>query len=233
MDTSVIGNYAFPGFQQIEPEHLFGFSKAYNMQLPELKERIKKSVGIITFSAKRLDSTTGEIRTKKFTGTVKKHEEKGFLFCTREPEGQDEAETEIFFRYDNILGYVPCLSEKTNPYGFRHTEVVKDYLHWWRSLHETLSNLPQAHYVVLQYKYSASQRLFRDGNYRIFAKLIKTNGSNLEFWHYTTRAWVSPEDYYANIIPHLEIDRCIAPDRFLSSITVFQGDYHMNPYDEE
>lgn len=234
MNTFMMGNYVFPDSQHVEPEHLFGFSKQYLTQLPNLKKRIKESTGIITLPVKRLDSHSGEASTKLFTGMIKANEPNGFWFYTREPDApEDEKDAEIFFRYDNILGNVPCLSDQTNPYGFAHTETVRDYLLWWRSLHSILTTLPASHYVELRYKYSVRNSLFRKGNYRIIAKLTRINGSNLEFWHFKTNAWISSEEHYANIIPHSEIDRCVAPDRYLSAVTIYKGNFYMNPYDEE
>ena len=226
--------YLFPLFDEVEPEHLFGFHKEYLNQLPELKAMIAAKFRKQTEICVKRIQPNGSVKHKIFRGFIESFSEKGFNLLTNETWNciHDDLQT-IFFRFDNILADVPVLSFETPIFDFRSKSKAKKYMLWLEDIKKELEKLIGTdHNVILNYKYSKTKPLFRDGHYHVISKITEVNKSNLKFDHFKTMAYINNEQSYIDLVPREnEIDRFIAGDRYLSSITIRNENYQINYHD--
>jgi len=79
------------------------------------------------------------------------------------------------------------------------------------------------HIARLHFHYSATNKLFRVGNYTVECKIVKVNFSNVEYEHCRTFVQLPGAETYAylNEAPGRTTDRFIAPDRYLKEVCIF------------
>ncbi len=226
----------FPFSHTLEPEDLYVLSAEYKESLQEFNKYLKSHKRqFVTILVKRLNPDT-TIKQKLFSGKLLSVQNNGFTILTSDSWGAvSETPVKHFFRTDNPLGDVPVISENINPYVMSYREEIRAYIKWLNFVRDALIKLPETpHYVRLDYKYTKQNSLFREGNFHVIAKIKEVNHSNLELYRYAAKAYVDKDHIYANIIPTTDIDRYLAPDRYLHQVTITEGiEYPHNPYDEE
>ena len=225
----------YPGYASIEPEDLFLFSEEYLKEISsfisELKT-LKEKREVTTLSFTRIQPD-GSIKEKSMSGFICEVDEqkRNFTFASLQffdNEAINEDMVPILIRTDNVLGLIPKILRTGSPFSEEPSKKTRAYVAWLRNtmIPSLNSCIGKEHFVKFLWKYSKKNELFRNGNYYSEGEILQVNRSNVEFNHFGTFAKWGGERY-VDIIPRIspnhEIDRFIAPDRFLYGVVIHFG----------
>jgi len=229
----------FPDFGNIEPENLISLTKEYvNEHVPKLINFVKKNEGKTKeISFKRINPN-GVISEKIIFGTIGKTNGNHFIFTANTDMNGTISEIPMVFtvRWDNVLGMIPILPSKKgmSVYEDSSSTETKKYFEVLGDMKNLLQkSIGLNGHVKAFYRYNEQNRLYRDGNFCVECQPLKVNNSNFEYYHYKTSAYISKDDYYADILQrNNEVDRFIAPDRYLYKVQYVGSPYSGNSIDD-
>jgi hypothetical protein len=219
----------------IQPSNLITLNEDYQEKLRDFKQYISTRVNsrhIAYFSTQRITQHGPTIVDKKMFVTL--IQPNGF-YATQ--NYKDETDTPVFFRYDNVLGEIPCLQIDKNTNFF---EISNDFPEISKQLLELYEDLKHHNTggIELEYQY-APRTTFEGKKFSILGNLIQVNKSNIEYQH--VRTWggeliqlnKTDKTYsLVDLVPHREIDRFIAPDRILREIRLHDVCFQINTGDQ-
>ena len=222
----------FPMYEELEPEDLIIFNQDYLEHISKVMEYVSKNEkSPIRLLFRRIHYSNGTIPEKSIWGVpqdVKTNfKDESFVFSTNEnmEGGLFSPPIKILIRPRNVLGMLPFLTSTTikNPFEENSLSGSKDFFEWLIELKKFLEQfVGTEHFVKFFYKYSKRCPFFRNGNYHVVGKISKVNLSNVEYTHYQTFSCCPEYDKYVNLgeLPG-EVDRFIAPDRYLWKVIVY------------
>jgi len=229
----------FKDYHLVEPENLISLSDAYTEKVPEIREflqnNLQKTVEILLC---RINSN-GSFNRKLISGIVKTVDDSRFTLLTAEDfHSKYDNLITLTVRFENVLGDVPLLPHQSaiHPYEIESSKQFSDYFQIFIPKMMTLmkSCIGTTHAATVYYHYSKTQPLHRNGNYKVECSILEVNRSNFKYDHARTISFIDKEHSYVNIVPNRDVDRYIAPDRFIKKVTVHFGDtHHINPHDDE
>jgi hypothetical protein len=228
----------FCGFNSVEPMQLISFNKKYLDHVTILKNYLYRNQGRqVQILLVRINQN-GLTSEKIITGNVGQIMNNQFNFTTSEDfSGVYDYPQDRTFRFDNVLGNVPLLptESKIKPFKIGSSELFSSYfcsLLKMRKLLKECVNI--THAATLYYRYCKEKPSFRNGNYKVECEILKVNQSNVQFQHFRTFSYVNSDNSYVNIVPYVDFDRFIAPDRYLQKVNVNFGIKHsINLCDDE
>lgn len=238
MSTNILSVPAmvkYDGSLSVEPENLIKFSDEYKERhIPQLLAFIKEHIGEkveLSFVRMKRD---GSLARKVVSCNILKLIGDRFIISTTESLDSNieyDDSRQILVRTDNVLGAVPMLLLETGtdiePFEADLSIATLDYFGFLNEAIELMKScvgLDNASTFLWRYG-----KFFPKGNFFTEGKIVKVNESNVE---YDCVRICTPE--YTDIIPHLEIDRFMAPDRYLQGFKTRLGEKHqVNPSDDE
>lgn len=224
---------SFAGFKNVEPEDLIVFSEEYINHLPYLKNFIKdnmnKNVSIPTLRMNK----AGYYSKKFIHGSIVTMDEDSFTISTSEDYyGVRDHYFELLIRFDSVLGIIPLHPEqsKMNPLTVDSSKL-KDYFTALSEMKDLLTECLDKENcaITIYYRYTKENPDFYKGDYKVeFNEVLEVNLSNLKYKHLRTTVQLSGQSHYhyVNLDEHDEIDRFIAPDRYLYKVVVNLGTVH-------
>ncbi len=221
----------FSDYKSVEPEQLHSFTKEYENIRPSIEEDVRLNQGkIIEIPIGRVNSD-GSFSSKIITGQVGEIGDKYFFLKTKKDLSNtyDEPVT-ILIRLDNTLGMIPLHSSQPdmNPLSVN----VKEFRSYFKALTEMrkllLECINTEHALTLHYRYSKTNMAFRKGGYKVEGEVMEVNKSNIVYKHLRTLVLLPGEDkyHYVNLLEKEEIDRFVAPDRYLQAVNINFGAKH-------
>jgi hypothetical protein len=239
METQDLQTMIFPGFEKIEPEDLISLSADYRKHSPEVKEFAKKNIGKtkeMHFARINLD---GSLTERTIFGTILQVEENYFHWSSNENfDGtKNEKPVNSIMRFENVLGIIPILPSAKGIilYEDDSSEKTRGYFLWLNEARKLMQCYTDTtHAATLHFRYNKEKELFRNGNYKIECSLVTVNHSNVAYNHNRTFAFKNRNERYVDLIPRSnEIDRFIAPDRYLSGVTIVPNRQHQFNYADD
>jgi hypothetical protein len=226
----------FYKFQLIEPKDLISFSKRYLDHGSILKPYLVANQGKrIKLVLARINPEGSFVR-KLVYGTVGDIKDNQFIFSTTQDfHNVYESPIDLVIRFDNVLGTVPLLPKsRLKPFKVGSSAKLRSYFNALKKMRKLLEEcVGKVHAAKLRYRYCKEKPTFRDGNYTTECEILKVNKSNVQFKHFRTSAFVNPENKHINLNSGIDIDRFVAPDRYLQEVIVTFGIKHnFNPIDD-
>ena len=218
------------------------FSEDYGNHLPMLKkfitDNLHKQVDIPTV---RINGD-GSSSRKIIHGTLTSIEDNSFTIITREDYyGIRDHSFELLIRFDSVLGIVPLHPQqpRMDPLAV-DTRKLKHFftaLTEMKDIMKECLNTTEDYAITLFYRYTKANPDFREGNYKVdCSEIIEVNRSNLKYKHLRTTVQLPGKTnyHYVDLHERDEIDRFIAPDRYLWKLTVIFGVKHeFNFHDDD
>ena len=233
------GAVEFLDYKKIEPEDLTTFSKEYKEHIPLLKKYITENRKKICEVKLMRITENGSLKERIILGAIGSISENNFEFYSNiDINGTYyEDSHKILIRLDNVLGIIPMLPSVTiYPFENDSSKATRNY---FRALKKMTDLMKQSvgikHSAFLFYRYDKKNPTLRNGNYQVECEITKVNKSNVEYQHYRTFSFVDKENSYVDIVPRdNEVDRFIAPDRYLQKVQIFFGTSpKINPHDDQ
>ena len=221
---------AFSDYKKIEPEDLISLSKEYNDHIPELKTYLKKFLKrVVEIHFVRIKDVNGGLIEKTIMGTIEELTEKYFKFSAFKDISGTKYEIPYvsIVRFDNVLGIIPVLPKfkGVKIYENNSSKKTKIYFDQLEKIKILMKkSVGTIHTATLYYRYSKKKPVLRAGNYQVLCEIKKVNNSNVEYKHCRTYAYVSKQESYVVCVPlENEVDRFIAPDRYLWKVEIIFG----------
>ncbi|MES2931011.1 MAG: hypothetical protein V4665_04500 [Patescibacteria group bacterium] len=218
----------FADFGSVEPEGLLSFNEPYLNHVEILKQYLQAHKGqLVPLLLKRIDHN-GLLMEKIVTGRVGKIQKNHFMFSTTaDISSTYEEPYDLLVRFDNPLGNIPMLPSARHIKFLRISDPFKTYVKALADMRKLLSEpVGTLHAATLYYHYTKEKPTFRNGNYRIKCNIIEVNKSNVMYEHLHTFAHVDSLQRYSDLGRRIDVDRFIAPDRYLKEVSVTFGQRH-------
>lgn len=230
-DISNIVVVGFDNFKEVEPEDFIKFSDDYFQHVIFLKNFLKENLGKKVKIPVARTNGMGVLTRKMISGVVEEVENNNFTISTNQDFYHTyENPIQLLIRFDNVLGIIPLSPEypTIEPLAV-DTLKFKDYFASLSDMKNLMKRcINEAHAVTLFYRYSRTKTEFREGGYYVDCELIEVNRSNLKYNHLRTTVpgIGGGPHHYVDLLKREEIDRYIAPDRYLQKVKVSFGTRH-------
>jgi len=228
----------------VEPEELVTFNDEYRALRHRLRPFLKDNLWkLIEIPAVRIQGD-GSVQRKVITGRVLAVNESSFTIITKQDlsGGTYHSLTKIHIRLDNVLGVVPLLPgyEDMDPFTISSGQHLKEYFECMENMRALMQKcIGTEHAATLWYRYSHKKPIFREGKYRVECEILEVNKSNVKYKHVRTFVHLPGSTIYdyVDLVPRVDFDRYVAPDRYLVGFSVAFGESHPNrlhdDHDEE
>jgi hypothetical protein len=231
MTTNVVDIPAivrFPDYLSVKPRDLIRFNERYIKHIPFLMNFVRNNVGKdVKLFFTRLNPDGSLLENKAVKCFIESVEKNRFTTLSNESLFGNityEQLIRTLVRTENFLGIIPLL-EDFEPFNDNFSPILLTYLEFLKKVKRLmLSCVGLDNASTFMWRYNEP---FHKGNFLTKGKVTKVNESNVE---YDCVLIQTPD--YKDIIPHPEVDRFIAPDRYLQGFETEFGILHkVNPWD--